>query len=49
MTPKPEAPKEPPAPQHPLVYDPPRIELVLTQGELAREVQYAGGVSRDGF
>lgn len=28
-------------------YEPPRIERVITADELARDVQYAGGVSVD--
>lgn len=28
-------------------YDPPRVERVVTADELARDVQYAGGVSVD--
>jgi len=29
----------------PTPYEPPRIEKVLTAGDLEREVQYAGGVT----
>jgi hypothetical protein len=30
------------SPQPPLVYEPPKVESVMTADELAREIQYAG-------
>jgi hypothetical protein len=36
-----------PTPIAPTPYEPPRIEQVLTEPELAQEVLYAGAVSQD--
>ncbi len=37
--------KTPAFAEQPVPYEPPRVDLVLTPGELEREVLYAGGSS----